>query len=312
MVVYGIIIKKQDKHRPKILLTYWKEGRCIMKLRFAYAYDYEEYLNNCELADVTVGTYLLEISVFFAWLNREYQDIELYRINRRIIDLYLQHELKSGKAVSTVNKKVTVLKSYFDFLWKKGVIGLDPCAKLKRFEEKESEESFYITHEDLNKFLHAIEDFSCTKDELTYYRNMSLVSLHLWGGLTVSEVCNLLWKDILWQSNKVLVGIALGNTRWIELNENESKFLRKYYELSCSDKETHVFQSRKRCKMSPRSVQFIFEMMTRKSGVHVYPQRLRNTFIVHKIKEGYSRDEVANILGINHLHLPECLLKEIS
>jgi len=282
-----------------------------MELRFNFAQEYEDYLTNSEFSKLTVDTYLMEIHVFFAWLNREYPTVEIYRVNRKIIDDFLQHELHIGKAISTVNKKVTALKVYFDFLWNKGVIGLDPCAKLKRFEEKNSDTENYLNATDLSLLVDFMKNASIFKDEFTYYRNMALVSLHLWGGLSVSEVCNIHWKDVVWQSSGVLVGVPLGSVRWVELSIEEAFYLRTYFEMLGMNKETFVFQSRKGSKMSPRTVQFIFEGLTRKSGIRLYPQRLRNTFIIQKLKEGLSRDEVANLLGIEQVTLKDSIKKDL-
>lgn len=283
-----------------------------MELRFAYAHEYEQFLLKNELADLTVSSYLMEITVFFAWLGRTYPDIELHQIQRRVIDEYLRSELKDGKATSTVNKKVTVLKSYFDFLWKRSVIGLDPCSKLKRFSEQDNESNYCLDEEALKMFLSTITENSIVKDELIYYRNLSLVSLSLWGGLSVSEMCNLIWRDINWQDQKSLIGISLGNPRWVEMKKEEMSFLKKYHELNPSDPMSPVFQSRSGKKISPRTIQFIFEGLTRVSGVHVYPQLLRNTFIIQKLNDGYSRDEIAMLLGINQVYIPDRAHKLIS
>ncbi|ERI09844.1 tyrosine-type recombinase/integrase [Aneurinibacillus aneurinilyticus] len=282
-----------------------------MSFHFGYHDEYEKYLMEQMRADLTIHSYMMEMTIFFAWLGRVHPHIELHDIGYSTVTQFIEEELKVGRQVSTVNKKISALKSYFHFLWLKGVIGLDPCAKLKRRRDEKEEQAFYITDEELDFLFHTIEQDAASKNnEALYLRNMALITVFLWGGLRIQEASNLLWNEIVWQGGSAIVGISLGNLRRIVLNERDARYLRGHREMSGDT--TFVFTSRQGERMSPRSMQFILNTLGKKAGLHIHAQKLRNTFVVHQLFSGYSKDEVADMLGIEQLILPEHIMEEVA
>ncbi|MED0680391.1 tyrosine-type recombinase/integrase [Aneurinibacillus thermoaerophilus] len=282
-----------------------------MNYRFSYHDEYEQYLIEQMRADLTIHSYMMEMTIFFAWLGRVHPHMELHQIGYSTVTQFIEEELKAGRQVSTVNKKISALKSYFHFLWLKGVIGIDPCAKLKRRPDKKEEQAFYLTDEEVDFLLHTVEQDAAAKNKQEIYlRNMALISLFLWGGLRIQEASNLLWKEIIWENDSTIIGISLGNIRRVVLTAHEARFLRAYKEVSGDS--PFVFTSRQGERMSPRSIQFILNTLGKKAGLHIHAQKLRNTFVVQKMLRGYSRDEVADMLGIEQLILPDHIMEEIA
>jgi integrase/recombinase XerC len=282
-----------------------------MKFKFYSHVEYESYLLGQARADLTIASYMMEMTMFFAWLARVHPNLEVYQIGYQIVSAFIEEEIKSGKQISTVNKKISALKSYFHFLWLKGAIGIDPCAKLRRKKDEREEQAFYLQDEEIDFLLHTIrEDAAARKNEDVYLRNMSLVSLFLWGGLRIQEAANLLWREVVWEQTKAIVAISFGNLRRVVLNENEAKPLNEYYNKNLES--LFVFPSRQGEKISPRSIQFILKVLGDKSGLHITAQKLRNTFSIQKLQQGYSREEVADFLGIDQLIIPDHVLEEIG
>jgi integrase/recombinase XerC len=283
-----------------------------MIYHFSYHDEYEKYLLEQMRADLTIHSYMMEMTIFFAWLGRVHPHLELHEISYSIVTQFIEDELKAGRQVSTVNKKISALKSYFHFLWLKGVIGLDPCAKLKRRPDHKEEQAFALTDDEVDFLFHTVQQEAAAKNrgEEIYLRNMSLISVFLWGGLRIQEASNLLWKEIVWEKEAAIIGISLGNLRRIVLNSQEARFLRGYREI-CED-TSFVFTSRQGERMSPRSMQFILTTLGKKAGLHIHAQKLRNTFVMRKLIQGYSRDEVADMLGIDQLILPDHVMEEVA
>ncbi|MBN6189306.1 tyrosine-type recombinase/integrase [Aneurinibacillus sp. BA2021] len=282
-----------------------------MEFRFGYHKEYEAYLTEQMRADLTIQSYMMEMTIFFAWLGRVHPHMELHRIGFSTVTQFVDEELAAGRQVSTVNKKISALKSYFHFLWLKGVIGLDPCAKLKRRPDVKEEQAFYLTEEEIDFLFDTIKHDTASKNnESIYWRNMALVTVFLFGGLRIQEASNLLWNEIIWQGDSAIIGISLGNLRRIVLTKEEARYLRVHH--AQTDGTTFVFTSRQGERMSPRSMQFIFTTLGKKSGLHLHAQKLRNTFVVQKLLRGYSRDEVADMLGIEQLIVPDHVMEEVQ
>lgn len=286
-------------------------GRPV-EYRFAHKDEYEEYLIKQMRAELTIASYMMEMTMFFAWLGRLYPNLEVYQIGFRTVTQYIEEELKSGKQVSTVNKKITALKAYFHFLWLSGKVGIDPCAKLKRRPNETEEQAFYLSEDEIDFLLHMIrEDAHTKKDDALYYRNMSFITVFLRAGLKIQEAAHLLWKDITWEATEVIIGISLGSVRRVEIPLDQGIYLHQYKEVT-GGVSPFVFLSRQGKRMSARSIQFVLESLARKSGLHFHAQKLRNTFAVQKLKEGYTLEDVADILGIDQLILPDHVYEAIA
>lgn len=284
-----------------------------MEFRFSYHTDYETYLIEQNRADLTIASYMMEMTIFFAWLARVHPHLELHQISYKIVTAFIDEELQEGRQVSTVNKKISALKSYFHFLWLKGYIGLDPCAKLKRRPDLKEEQAFAFTDEEIDVLFQTIEyDAVARHKEEAYLRNMALVTLFVWGGLRIQEAANLLWREIVWEGESAIIGISLGNMRRIIMTPQESRFLRQYTEHPGVHDSPFVFTSRQGEKISPRSIQFILNSLGTKAGLHVHAQKLRNTYVIRKLLAGYSRDDVADMLGIEQLILPDAVWDEVQ
>ncbi|WP_027414726.1 tyrosine-type recombinase/integrase [Aneurinibacillus terranovensis] len=283
-----------------------------MEYRFAHKDDYEKYLVKQMRAELTVASYMMEMTMFFAWLARLYPNLEVYQIGYRIVTRYIEEEVKSGKQISTVNKKITSLKAYFHFLWVTGKIGMDPCAKLKRLPNTSEEDNFFLSDDEIDFLLHTIHEDKANKiEEDIYFRNMSFITLFLWAGLKIQEAAHLLWKDILWEGTSTIIGVSLGSVRRVVLQDSKGDYLKKYKQFAEKD-SPFVFISRQGKRMSARSIQFVLASLSRKSGISFHAQKLRNTFAVKKLKEGYTEEEVADLLGIDKWIIPALVYEEIA
>jgi integrase/recombinase XerC len=283
-----------------------------VEYRFPFMAEYEEYLLELMRAELTISSYMMELTMFFAWLGRVYPNKEVYEIGFSNVTEYIEEEIKSGKQISTVNKKITALKAYFHFLWLKGKVGIDPCAKLKRRPNRAEEEAFYLSDDEIDYLLHTIrEEVNAKKEEAVFYRNMSFVTVFLWAGLRIQEAASLLWKDVQWEPDSVIIGVSLGNMRRFILPLEKGEYLRKYKGYT-QGTTPFVFESRQGKGMSARSIQFVLETLSKKSGIKMHAQKLRNTFAVQRLKEGHSFEEVADMLGIEQLIIPEEVYKELA
>ncbi|WCK52442.1 tyrosine-type recombinase/integrase [Aneurinibacillus sp. Ricciae_BoGa-3] len=282
-----------------------------MEYRFPYMAEYEEYLLQLMRAELTISSYMMELTMFFAWLGRLYPSKEVYEIGFMNVTEYIEEEIISGKQMSTINKKITALKAYFHFLWLKGKVGIDPCAKLKRRPNRAEDEAFYLSEDEIDYLLHTIrEEANAKNDDAIFDRNMSFITVFLWAGLRIQEAASLLWKDVQWVDEGVIIGVSLGNVRRFILPLEKGEYLKKYKERTGTT--PFVFESRQGKRMSPRSIQFVLETLSKKSGIKFHAQKLRNTFAVQRLKEGNSFEEVADMLGIEQLIIPEEVYKELA
>ena len=70
------------------------------------------------LSQNTVQSYKNDISSFAAWVEKS-PDIPLAKTTKSNINQYIAHLFKSGLKSSSVNRKISTIKSFFIFLLKK-------------------------------------------------------------------------------------------------------------------------------------------------------------------------------------------------
>jgi site-specific recombinase XerD len=111
-------------------------------------YGYSEYLFEKSKSPETIDSYEKEVNYFFAFLDFKYErKKELYEITTKDIKDYLEDKKAKGSKTVTINKYITILKSFFDYLWMINKISIDPTTKLKRIKENETHNQDLTYHE---------------------------------------------------------------------------------------------------------------------------------------------------------------------
>lgn len=99
-------------------------------------FGYSKYLEDKSKSHETINSYVKEINYFFSFLDFKYsKQKELFEITSRDIKDYLEDKRKKGSKTVTINKHITILKSFFDYLWTINKVPIDPCEKIKRIKE---------------------------------------------------------------------------------------------------------------------------------------------------------------------------------
>jgi integrase/recombinase XerC len=135
-------------------------------------------------------------------------------------------------------------------------------------------------------------------------RDLAIVILLLNTGLRVSELCNLMWSDILITDRKGSLVVRSGKggkRREIPLNKDARNALNSVGYAENKGLKEIIFQGQ-RGKMTPRGI----ESMLKKYVGHtklseVTPHKLRHTFCKNLIDVGVSLEKVAMLAGHNNL-----------
>ncbi|MFC4404427.1 tyrosine-type recombinase/integrase [Gracilibacillus xinjiangensis] len=100
-------------------------------------YGFSRFLEEQGKSQQTIKDYQLVIQLFFQYIDKKYhKEKELYEINPRDIKDFLQAKLDAGNNSSTVNKYLTILRVFFDYIWQIGKVSIDPVMKIKSIPGK--------------------------------------------------------------------------------------------------------------------------------------------------------------------------------
>jgi site-specific recombinase XerD len=87
----------------------------------------------------TVKSYEKVVNQFLKCITKSYPlNKDPFQISPTDIRNYLDEQLKRDKSISTVNKELAIIKTFFNYLWEINKVPIDPAVKIKRIKvEKE-------------------------------------------------------------------------------------------------------------------------------------------------------------------------------
>ena len=94
------------------------------------------------LAKNTLQAYKSDLTVFLKWLVLRNHD--LLHVDRILINNYLASKLDNGSTVSTIQRTITCIKSFYAFLQNKEIIKDNPAILIENPKKKEKITNYYI------------------------------------------------------------------------------------------------------------------------------------------------------------------------
>jgi len=236
--------------------------------------NFKQYLISLSKSPNTVRNYTADVTHYF-----EIFDV----INRENILKY--KEKISGLATTTINCKLSSLKSFNEYLLSQNLI--DGIHIIKRdFVKQQQNQSnpIDVTEKQVNKFLKRVSD----KDNMYKSRNVAIIYLIANTGIRREEVTNLLLKNLDLENGELIV-IGKGNKeRNVLLNDKAIEVIKDWLKDRINFKHAanspYIFVSERSNKLHKDSINGIFELYyTPKCRVKVHS--LRHAFATNIIEQ---------------------------
>ncbi len=255
----------------------------------------------------TIIAYQRDLIQFQKFVTKYFEDgdIKLDDISRLFLRDFLRHLSINGRNNRTLARKVTTLKSYFQFCTKNNFISKNPAEKLKipKFEKKLPK---YFSEKEMSE-LFTIPDLT-TKFGI---RNRAILEIIYSCGMRISEVanCKISWINL--DSNLVQI-VGKGNKeRIVPVGKKAKIALRNYLKIKSqfdskfSDNSLFLSKSGK-----PLSANEIREILARYlilvAKIKGYsPHSIRHSFATHLLSNGADLRAVQEMLGHSNLSTTE-------
>lgn len=247
-----------------------------------------DYLKSVRgLSQNTIINYKIDLRDFYKFTEGKKIDLDIIRS-------YLKKLYEKKYTSKTVSRKISSIKSYFNYLLAEGIIDENPASLLGN-PKIEKTLPDYLNYDDLEKLLNTpnIEKKSGLRDAL-------LLEMLYSSGCRVSELVNIKVKDINFNERKIII-LGKGNKeRYVFYGTKCEKLLEKYL---TKEKHEYLFYNKHGKKLNDRIVRKIVSDTTRKSGltVHVTPHTLRHTYATHLLNDGADLKVVGDLLGHENL-----------
>ena len=248
------------------------------------------------LSQNTVQSYKNDISSFAAWVEK-YPDTSLTKTTKSNINQYIAHLFKSGLKSSSVNRKISTIKSFFIFLLKKKHILLSPVEDIDMVrQEKYLPVSMSETEVELLLKSPSLDSFIGRRDR-------AMIEMLYATGMRISELINLKITDV--DCNR-LVAKVMGKgskERLIPYGEIAADHLNMYLQDRKDINSNEIFLSNRGKKITRGAFWNRIKLYLRKENLKesISPHTLRHAFATHLLNRGADLRSVQILLGHSDL-----------
>ncbi len=276
-----------------------------------YIQQYTNHLISTSKSNSTITTYIPIINQYFQFLSDQqtnqqqatpqatHQANQL-SLSRPHIQSYISHLHTKSLSTITINKHLSALKSYNQFLYSQSLIP-----------------NLYIIKEDFIAHQHKGNPTELTKSQVTQFishveskyntnrsRNLTLIKLILSTGIRREEITEIKLKNLNLQKGTLTV-IGKGNkSRSVLLFNSTINLLITYLEYRSTHKHSnspYLFLSERGNKLTKQAINNIFNIYSTPE-LSVSPHQLRHYFASDMLESGtYTLVELQNQLGHSNI-----------
>ena len=244
----------------------------------------------------TVKAYQIDITQFQDYLDEAYESV-LQNAKHPMVRSWLAQMLDYGISPRSVNRKISVLKSFYKFLLKEEKVKEDPTIKV--VPPKMSKKlPVFVEEDQMRKLLDEL-DFT---DGYAGVRDKLMIELFYSTGIRQAELIHLKINDIDLSSNVIKVLGKRNKERLIPLTLELRKKIEIYLKLRAElpvKYSSYLLLTNKGKKLYPnlvyRQVNHYLSQVTSldKKSPHV----LRHTFATHMLNNGADLNAIKELLG---------------
>ena len=247
------------------------------------------------LSNNTVKAYEADISSFFQWLDNKdlkYKNLQEDHINQYISFLF-QRKMRS----SSVNRKISSIKSFYIFLVKRNFVKNSPLNDLVTpKQEKYLPES--MSEAEVDKLLNSPDVANKIEN-----RDKAMIEMLYATGMRISELVNLKITDVDMKRCVVKVFGKGSKERLVPFGETALDSLRSYLNEREQSSSKEIFLSNRGKKMTrvafwQRVKVYLIRENLKNS---ISPHTLRHAFATHLLNRGADLRSVQLLLGHSDL-----------
>ncbi len=262
-----------------------------------YINDFEKFLiREKQASDNTVNAYMKDLEHF--------EDFVVSRGIDRITDVsnsdivaYLMELKKQGRSKSTVNRRLTSIRTFYKFLLREGKVRENPAEDMKspRIEKKDIE---FLSIDEVNKLM------TLPDESIKGIRDRAILELMYATGIRASELIDMKLDDLNMRMGFVKCTGEHSKARIIPIGRPARHALEDYvYDarpvLLKNSTNEKLFVNYAGESMTRQGLWKILKEYGEEAGlkIRLTPQVLRNSFAVHMLQNGADIKSIQELMG---------------
>lgn len=258
--------------------------------------EYRNYLTSVrKYPDNTVNSYLSDITIFKEHLSS--LKINYLKVDKDIIREYLKVLGNSNYKSSSINRILSSLKNYYDYLEYKHLIEYNPLKDLNR-PKKEKRLPNFINNNDYEEIIKK----SLERTDFIGRRNTLLLELLYSSGIRISEALNIKIKDINMGDKSIRILGKGSKMRIVYFGEYAKEYLEEYLKVRNSSLE-YLFLNKNNTLLTRRGAEYIISNLVKTSLLKkkVTPHTFRHSYATEMLNNGADIRSVQELLGHSSL-----------
>ena len=248
------------------------------------------------LSQNTVKAYEVDLLAFMSWIT-DHTNLDIKNIKEDSINKYISYLFKTKLKSSSVNRKISSIKSFYLFLINKSIVATSPISEvISPKQEKYLPSS--MSEDEVDKLLNSPD--SNIKIEK---RDKAMIEMLYATGMRISELVNLKITDVDMQRCVVKVLGKGSKERLIPFGEEAYEALNNYLSDRDESSSKEVFLSNRKTKISRVAFwhRIKFYLVRENLKQTISPHTLRHAFATHLLNRGADLRSVQLLLGHSDL-----------
>lgn len=248
----------------------------------------------------SVEAYAKDLSELLIYADKEkYPDdiksVDFFALRGFVASLYDRNLAKSS-----IERKIATIKSFFKFLYRKGVLEENP-ARMVKFPKKEKKLPTVFNVDDIFRLLDMPD-----KTEPMGIRDALILEMLYGTGVRVSELVGLNVTDVDLRGERILVRGKGKKERIIPISPQVAGMIKQYYEMmpllmaeGRKIVDDAFIINRLGSRMTDRTVRRVVDEYLIKAGMPLdySPHSFRHTFATHLLEGGADLRSIQELLG---------------
>jgi len=254
----------------------------------------------------TITSYVKDVFDFEQFILKEEFAPSLLEVKRkRLADYYLSHLDEQKLSKKSIVRKISALRTFYNFLMLKGYIDINIFDKIET--PKVSRRLPKILEDDEIMVLFK----SINRNTPLGFRNYIILDLLFSSGLRASELCQMEVKDLKLNQRQILIHGKGSKDRYVPIHLELEKDLRQYLTYTRPillakgpiTNNDYVFINYRGTQLTERGLRVILKKIISDSGetYKIHPHMLRHAFATTLLNHGADLRVVQELLGHEHL-----------
>ena len=260
-----------------------------------YLSDFKNFIESeKKYSKHTVSAYVNDLEEFNKFLN--INSVKLNeKLNYSFVRQWIVELSENGLSTRSINRKISSLKSYFNFLIAINKLNVSPL-KLHRNLKVDPKIIIPFNEREMDRVFEIFNNNSGKLD-----RDFLIIEILYSTGIRRDELINLKFEDIYFEQGLIKVLGKRNKERLVPILPNLLSKIKNY--SSNNSINNYLFKSKNGKKISPSTIYRIVKKYFRQisSKNKISPHVLRHSFATHMINNGADINSVKEILGHSSL-----------